>query len=289
MARISNKKAVTSSSKSKDGPRARLLVVAVTVLGFCILVHELAFSDGYGSRLMMGDTGAAAAAAGLVVATPASKQVHENMYKSCLADPLPPIRVRDDIATELEAMNFTSGIEIGVQRGIFSEHNLQNWPSCQKYYLVDLWGQQPNYKDVANVDDAKQEQLFEETKTRLAPYENKIEYHRMYSNEAAQKLALAGVQVDFVYVDARHDYCGCKEDMELYWPLVKPGGVMAGHDFAEDSEVRGQDWSVCMDGSIHPEAVRGAVIEFSKKRKLSIGLTYREAKFNSWWIRKPLC
>ena len=111
----------------------------------------------------------------------------------------------------------------------------------------------------------------------------------MYSNEAAQKLAQAGVQVDFVYVDARHDYCGCKEDIELYWPLLKPGGVMAGHDFSEASEVRGQDWSVCMDGSIHPEAVRGAVIEFSKKHKLAIGVTYREKNFNSWWIRKPLC
>lgn len=25
---------------------------------------------------------------------------------------------------------------------------------------------------------------------------------------------------DFVYVDARHDYCGAYEDIALYWPKV---------------------------------------------------------------------
>jgi hypothetical protein len=29
-------------------------------------------------------------------------------------------------------------------------------------------------------------------------------------------------------VDARHDYCGAKEDIELYWPKLREGGIMAG-------------------------------------------------------------
>lgn len=32
--------------------------------------------------------------------------------------------------------------------------------------------------------------------------------------------------LDFVYVDARHDYCAVKEDILLYWPKVRPGGIL---------------------------------------------------------------
>lgn len=40
--------------------------------------------------------------------------------------------------------------------GVFSEQLLRAWPSCARMYLVDIWGQQANYKDAANVADAEQ-------------------------------------------------------------------------------------------------------------------------------------
>ncbi|CAB9506947.1 expressed unknown protein [Seminavis robusta] len=209
--------------------------------------------------------------------------------ESCVLPPLPPIQTRQDIALVLEQMNFTTGIEIGVQQGLFAEYNLKFWPSCRKYKLVDLWKQQPNYFDSANLDNLVHETFYQATKERLKPWEGFTEYYRMYSSEAAKLIAKEGEQVDFVYVDARHDYCGCKEDIEMYWPLVKPGGILAGHDFMANYEVAPQDWSVCMDGSIHPEAVKGAVMEFANKHNLPVGVTYRETHWNSWWIRKPLC
>lgn len=42
------------------------------------------------------------------------------------------------------------------QLGFFSESLLTNWPSCTRFYLVDLWGHQKNYEDIANVDQAEQ-------------------------------------------------------------------------------------------------------------------------------------
>ena len=39
--------------------------------------------------------------------------------------------------------------------------------------------------------------------------------------------------LDFAYVDARHDYASVLEDLEAWFPKVKPGGILAGHDYAD--------------------------------------------------------
>jgi predicted O-methyltransferase YrrM len=36
---------------------------------------------------------------------------------------------------------------------------------------------------------------------------------------------------DFVYIDGLHTYEGVKTDIQNYQPLVKPGGVIGGHDY----------------------------------------------------------
>lgn len=131
------------------------------------------------------------------------------------------------------------------------------------------------------------EQYLQQTKERLAPYENKVEYYRMYSTEAAKQMAHASL--DFAYIDARHDYCGVAEDLAAYWPLLKPGGIMAGHDFNSNDEVRGQDWSLCQDGRIFPQAVKGAVLDFALPRGLTVSVTYQERNFFTWMIQKPMC
>lgn len=37
--------------------------------------------------------------------------------------------------------------------------------------------------------------------------------------------------IDYLYVDADHSYEGCKADLELWWPHVKVGGLVAGDDY----------------------------------------------------------
>ena len=37
---------------------------------------------------------------------------------------------------------------------------------------------------------------------------------------------------DFIFVDGGHDYETVQNDYEKYWPMVRPGGVMAFHDIA---------------------------------------------------------
>ena len=36
---------------------------------------------------------------------------------------------------------------------------------------------------------------------------------------------------DFIYLDGDHDYANVKKELFAYWPKVRPGGVLAGHDY----------------------------------------------------------
>lgn len=46
-------------------------------------------------------------------------------------------------------------------------------------------------------------------------------------------------EIDFLFIDADHQYDGVKKDFELYEPLVREGGVIAFHDILGENEVIG--------------------------------------------------
>ena len=39
--------------------------------------------------------------------------------------------------------------------------------------------------------------------------------------------------LDFVYLDAGHDYISIQEDLQCWYPKVRVGGVFAGHDYSD--------------------------------------------------------
>ncbi len=135
--------------------------------------------------------------------------------------------------------------------------------------------------------DNQQERLFQKAKSRMAPYADKVVFHRMTTLEAA--LLVPDNSLDYVYIDARHDYCGVKEDLEAWWPKLRKGGVFAGHDYIEASDPVLPDdehWEVCGDGSKNPGAVKGAVDEFAASVGATPLITYRE-DFPTWaWIKE---
>lgn len=59
---------------------------------------------------------------------------------------LTPIKSRIELGLLLQQEGFEVGAELGVQRGHFAAETLQRWPKCRRYYLVDIWAPQDNYK-----------------------------------------------------------------------------------------------------------------------------------------------
>ena len=54
---------------------------------------------------------------------------------------------------------------------------------------------------------------------------------RMSSKEAATKFEDSSL--DFVFVDASHQYEDVCEDIDIWIPKVKSGGFLAGHDYQQ--------------------------------------------------------
>lgn len=205
---------------------------------------------------------------------------------------LVPPPFREEFGRMLESLGgFKVGVELGVQTGNYALLMLSTWPSAEKYYLVDLWSHQLNYVDGANVDNGTHEVKMHYAQAKLKEYKHKTVFIKDFTSKAAAQIPDL---VDFVYVDARHDYCGAMEDMETYWPKIRPGGIMAGHDYASAHQVyvrtNGKDnYSLCMNGTINHGAVRGAVDDFARKRNLQVSVTWGEHHayiWKSWLIRK---
>ena len=50
---------------------------------------------------------------------------------------LQPFRTRVELPAMLEAMGLRTGVELGIERGIFTSTMLHGWPSCINYTQVD--------------------------------------------------------------------------------------------------------------------------------------------------------
>uniref|UniRef100_A0A383WBA9 O-methyltransferase domain-containing protein n=1 Tax=Tetradesmus obliquus TaxID=3088 RepID=A0A383WBA9_TETOB len=200
---------------------------------------------------------------------------------------LTPIKSRIELGLLLQQEGFEVGAELGVQRGHFAAETLQRWPKCRRYYLVDIWAPQDNYKDYANVDQAEQDKILAEARQVLTPWQHKLAWLRMTTNQAVRHVR---EPLDYVYVDARHDYCGTLEDIQAWWPLIRPGGIMAGHDYENAPDVKqatGQDWALCSNGTLHQGAVQSAVNDFFAAQGVQVVVTYRESAWNTWMAKKP--
>jgi SAM-dependent methyltransferase len=133
---------------------------------------------------------------------------------------------RDTLARLFHLLGYQIGVEVGVERGVYSEVLCRENPGVQ-LYCIDAWRTYRGYKD--HVDQQKLNRFYEETQARLAPYP-RATLVRAFSQTAVKDFAIGSL--DFVYIDAAHDFQNCTNDIAEWGRRVRPGGIIAGHDFA---------------------------------------------------------
>jgi methyltransferase family protein/glycosyl transferase-like sugar-binding protein len=178
-------------------------------------------------------------------------------YRSTIAR----VPSRNELPVLLNARGLVGrAAEIGVRDGRFSDHLLEAWKG-DVLISIDPWlsADPDTYVDRANVSQEEFEHLYLETQARLARHGSRSEIWRKTSLEAAA--LIPDGSLDFAYIDARHDYASVLEDLEAWLPKVKPGGILAGHDYAD------------IDFGRTEFGVKSAVDEFFEARSVPVHCT----------------
>ena len=150
------------------------------------------------------------------------------------------------------------GAEVGVYQGYNSLRILKNL-NIEKLFLVDP------YFDFSEVGAAGtlecSEKDFDIALRNVRSYMDKVTFIKKPSVEAAS--SFKNEIIDFVYIDASHKYEAVKQDIKTWYPKVKKGGVIGGHDFVP-----------FFAGVVY------ASTEFAKELGLKLSF-----KGSDWWIK----
>lgn len=198
------------------------------------------------------------------------------MARAAYATTLDGVPTREELPAVLEARGLRGvGVEVGVQTGLFSHHLLAHWGG-RRLVSIDPWEAAPpdDYHDVANVDQATQDARYAETLQRLAVFGDRSQVLRARSIDAAGRFADASL--DFVYLDARHDHASVTADLHAWVPKVRPGGIVAGHDY--------------LDGEL-PEGtfgVQSAVDAYFGALGAAVAATTMDLPWRSWLVAVPV-
>ena len=183
------------------------------------------------------------------------------------------------------------GVEVGTFKGTFAREILLNWTG--HLYMVDVWrGLDENeYQDGSN--HSIHTDAFSLTMDNIRGFEDRATMIRTKSTQGAD--LFQDNSLDFVYIDANHAYDYVVEDIKTWYPKVKNGGYLLGHDYLDI------DWSnnefklldngkdILIDSeALYTRAVFGvnpAVHEFCEQYNIT-DLKITKEFFGSWIIRK---
>ena len=196
----------------------------------------------------------------------------------------PPIPVeRNLFGAQMNSYGFTVGIEVGgVSSADFAHITLRQWPLCEKYILVDPYRSVSDYVDQFAVIERAMDRMYNTAQSKLAEFGSVPVWMRMTNQEAAAGGLILDESADYIYIDSHQNYCALLEDLELYWPKLKVGGVMSGRLYVKNAQMQALnqvwlDWSRCDDSR-----VPNGLIAFAQRHDTDVYVTSETQVFQSW-------
>lgn len=199
---------------------------------------------------------------------------------------------RDELPDILNRLGLLGvGVEVGVERAHHACALRKRW-NGKLLICVDKWDVNPNY---AACDKARHDSSRTEAFRNLAQFGGAVEIMEMWSLDAAKKIeadCLATDKLvpplDFVYLDADHSYEAVKADIATWRKLIKPGGIIAGHDWVVDGfhvpDHPFEAHEVSPGGMACPFGVRKAVKE-AFGDNVSVTSPQTDGGWQSWAVR----
>jgi len=148
------------------------------------------------------------------------------------------------------------GAEIGVQRGYNSAMIGASWPG--EILCVDTW-----------LDP----DIFKAAKDLLT----NPKFHLIQKSSVEAAKDIGPEALDWVYLDADHHLASMRLDLAAWFPKVRWGGIVAGHDYCD------------LEGDVGTGVIE-AVTEFALREHYRVQLTdldlYEGKTFPTWWFIK---
>ncbi len=189
-----------------------------------------------------------------------------------------PDTSRDDLPDFFADLGFKIGAEIGVYKAEFTEKLAK---TGLKIYGIDPW---IIYKYFDNPRGQKRmDFLYEHSLRVLKPYPNAT-LIRKTSMEAVKDFP--DNSLDFVYIDANHEFKYIAEDLYEWTKKIKRGGIVSGHDYFYLKSGTGKEhWHVAyvLDAYLKAFGIKNFYVLGSKNPKEG----ERRDKWRSWMFLKP--
>jgi len=144
-----------------------------------------------------------------------------------------PIKIdksRWDIGFLLNELGCKKGVEVGAFKGVFTASLARKSPNTE-VTGIDAWTVYKGYKDTDITSLESEAQTEAEHRASEIP---NMKLKKAWSLDAAK--TYNDGSLDFVYIDANHDYEHCKEDLEAWAKKVKSGGLVMGHDYVKNEK-----------------------------------------------------
>ena len=137
----------------------------------------------------------------------------------------------DVLAGFMAQQSYKTFVEVGCKNGRTTGHILKTIPDS-RVIAIDPWEVQeksvdPTKETYKDWDFAKIESEFW---ANVGDAKDRCYFYRGTSEFVSTNWE-GPAQVDLVFVDALHDYEHVKQDIGLWWPKVRIGGIICGHDF----------------------------------------------------------
>jgi hypothetical protein len=163
----------------------------------------------------------------------------------------------EDIPEIIKGIENPVGVEVGVAEGTTTEYLLQTLPTL-RMFGVDSYPVYIDWNDTQPDGDANKAEMLR----KVDPYMERYNHIYEDSDDAVSKFD--DESLDFIFIDGLHTYNQVLKDCQNYYPKVKRGGFIIGHDFARI------------------QGVNKAVREFAN----SIGKEIKNAKQDLWYWQK---
>ena len=186
---------------------------------------------------------------------------------------------RYEVHKVLQKLRYKVLCEVGVDHG----WNLTNLCKCQPDLAVaiDLWDSSEYYDFY---DKSFHEKNYKEI-CRRSIEENRCILPIRLDSLKAIEIFHDGF-FDFIYIDASHDYASVKKNLHAWWPKLRSGGIMGGHDYFDGvKDIDNSKLRIAAPGTTRLEfGVKSAVDEFELTSMKCV--LKDENGIDSWFLYK---